>query len=78
MINENAEAIEKIESHLEALKQKMAVMMINRGQDPMLLEELSEKYKLEGNQEYEKFINDKTRFDSKTMIIQAYEEILRD
>lgn len=77
-MNDNAEAIAKIEEHLEKLKNNMAVIMMNKGQDPLMMEELSEKYKLEGNQEYEKFINDKSRFDSKTLIIQAYEEILRD
>lgn len=43
----------------------MTMMMINKGKDPESLEELSMQMRLEGNQEYEKFINDKTRYDSK-------------
>lgn len=76
--NDNAEAITKIEEHLEHLRQKMHVMLMNKGKDPTVLEELYEKCAMEGNQEYERFINDKTRFDSKRLIIEAYEEVLRD
>lgn len=42
------------------------------------MHELSEKYRLEANRDYERFINEKIRFDSKNLIIDAYEEILRD
>lgn len=52
--------------------------MMNKGKNPEFLDELYDKMRMEGNQEYEKFINDKTRYDSKQLIIEAYEEVLRD
>ena len=76
--NDNAEAISKIEDHLGELKSKMNMMMISKGKSPEMLEELFDKMKKEGNEEYERFINDKTRYDSKQLIIEAYEEVLRD
>ena len=48
------------------------------GKNPDNMEDLSNSTRLEAAQEYEKFINDKTRFDSKHLIIEAYEEVLRD
>ena len=41
------------------------------------MEELKESLKKEGFEAYEKFINDKTRHDSKDMIITAYEGVLQ-
>jgi hypothetical protein len=43
----------------------MNFMMMNKGKDPEFLEELHDKMRMEGNTEYEKFINEKTRYDSK-------------
>jgi hypothetical protein len=63
--NDNAEAITKIEDHLSELKSKMNTMMMNKGKDPEFLTELHDKMRMEGNIEYERFINEKTRYDSK-------------
>jgi hypothetical protein len=52
--------------------------MMARGKNPEYMEELHDKYRLEGMQKYEKFINEKTRFNSKEMIIEAYEEVLQE
>lgn len=76
--NDNAEAITKIEDHLSELKSKMNTMMMNKGKDPEFLTELHDKMRMEGNIEYERFINEKTRYDSKQLIIEAYEEVLKD
>lgn len=56
----------------------MGVLLMQKGKQPDVLEEMYEKTKLEGAQKYEEFINDKQRFDSKQLIIEAYEEVLRD
>ena len=40
------------------------------------MEELYDKLRLEGHHAYEAFINDKTRYASKELIISAYEGIL--
>ena len=53
-------------------------MMMEKGQDPDSIEELAEKYALEGTSEYEKFVNQKTRYDSKQLIIEAYEGVLQE
>jgi len=74
--NINGEAIEYIEGHLDELKSRMQLIMMARGKAPDAMEDLQDKMKLEGAQEYEKFVNDKTRFDSKKLIIEAYEEVL--
>ena len=76
--NNNADAIVKIEEHLAMLKGQMSSILMKKGKFEDPLEELYEKTKMEAAQEFEKFINDKTRQDSKQLIIQAYEEILRD
>ena len=34
--------------------------------------------RLEGHQKYEEFVSDKTRFESKKLIIEAYEGVLLD
>ena len=77
-VNINADAIDKIEDHLANLKSKMNYMNMERGLDQDYMEELGDKYRLEGMSEYEKFINDKTRFESKKLIIEAYENILNE
>jgi hypothetical protein len=76
--NINADAIVKIEEHLAMLKGQMSTILMKRGQFEDPLEELYEKTKMQAAEEFEKFINDKTRQDSKQLIITAYEEILRD
>jgi len=75
-VNESELAITKIEDHLEKLKQKQHYMMTQRGEDPDSLEELQEQTKLEGLRLGEEFIADKTRFNSKELIIEAYEGVL--
>ena len=50
--------------------------MHQRGEDPDDLDELKFKMERKGLQEYETFIADKKRFDSKILIIQAYEDLL--
>jgi hypothetical protein len=54
----------------------MAQMLAKKGQDMQEFEELKESLRMEGLKEYEKFIGDKKRFDSKQMIIDAYESVL--
>jgi hypothetical protein len=51
---------------------------MSRGKDIYAMEDLYEKNKLEGMAEYEKFVNEKTRFNSKELIISAYEEVLQE
>ena len=51
-------------------------MMTQKGEDPDDLEEIKYKTEREGLRKYEEFIQDKKRFDSKVMIIQAYEDLL--
>lgn len=77
-VNHNADAIIKIEEHLAGLKSNMMSMLMQKGEDPFKMEELLEQTRLEGHMEYEKFINDRTRFDSKVLIIDAYERILHE
>mmetsp|Transcript_8432 Transcript_8432/g.14118 ORF Transcript_8432/g.14118 Transcript_8432/m.14118 type:complete len:814 (-) Transcript_8432:18-2459(-) len=76
--NNNGDAVRQIEEHLAALKQGMSSLMQSRGEDPGALEELRERLKLEAHMAYEKFVNDKTRFASKELIIEAYEGILTE
>lgn len=40
------------------------------------MEEMYEQYEREGLHEYEKFINDRQRFNNKELIIEAYEGVL--
>lgn len=76
--NDNAEAIVNIEKHLETLKAKQQMMMFQKGLDVEAIERLKEDTKLEGAKKFDEFINDKTRFASKELIIQAYEAVLMD
>ena len=71
------QAIGKIEEHLAELKGKLQVMMLQRGDNPEHMEELRDELKKEGFEAYEKFINDRTKFNSKEMIIEAYEGVLQ-
>jgi vacuolar-type H+-ATPase subunit I/STV1 len=75
-VNESQLAIEKIEAHLEALKSKQYYMMTQLGEDPDDLEELKHKTEREGLRQYEAFIQDKKRHDTKELLIQAYEDLL--
>lgn len=47
-------------------------------QDEDRLEDLRERMKRQAQEEYEKFIADKTRMDGKSLIIEAYEGVLYD
>ena len=76
-VNPSEEAIAKIESHLAELKGKLASMQQQRGEDPEYMDELRESMKKEGFEAYEKFINDRTKNNSKQMIIDAYEGVLQ-
>lgn len=51
-------------------------MMTQNGEDPDDLEEIKYKTEREGLRQYETFIADKKRFDSKQLLIQAYEDLL--
>lgn len=64
-VNESQVCIDKIESHLEDLKKKQYYLMTQMGQDPDDLEEIKYKTERQGLREYEAFIQDKKRFDSK-------------
>lgn len=75
-VNESQVCIDKIESHLEDLKKKQYYLMTQMGQDPDDLEEIKYKTERQGLREYEAFIQDKKRFDSKQLLIQAYEDLL--
>lgn len=75
-VNESEQAISKIEAHLEKLKQKQFHIMNMRGEDPDDLEEIKYQTEREGLRQYEVFIADKKRFDTKEMLIQAYEDLL--
>lgn len=50
--------------------------MMRRGEDPEKLEEMRENCKREALFKYEQFISDKTRFNNKELIVDAYEGIL--
>jgi hypothetical protein len=77
-VNQSQEAIVRIEDHLSKLKAQMETMAFKRGYDLSELEDMREKMKMQAMNEYEAFINDKTRFQSKDLIIQAYESVLTD
>lgn len=51
-------------------------MMVQRGENPEKLEELSENLYREALNKYEKFISNKERFNNKELIIEAYEGVL--
>jgi len=74
--NDNADAIGNIEKHLSFLKIKQQNMMFGRGETLDVMEDLHDKLRLEGHHAYEQFVNDKTRFASKELIIDAYEGVL--
>ena len=76
--DDNAEAITKIESHLETLKAKQQFMMFQQGINPDSIDQMRQDTRLEGHQKYEEFVSDKSRFDSKKLIIEAYEGVLLD
>jgi hypothetical protein len=44
-------------------------MMFQKGLDPESIEQLKQDTRLEGHMKYEEFVNDKTRFASKELII---------
>lgn len=77
-VDKNVEAIEKLETHLSTLRSTMKMLLINQGANPDVLEEMAESTDLErlGRQEYEGFINDKTRYDNNNLIIDAYEGVI--
>ena len=77
-VNKSEEAITKIEEHLFKLKNQMNHMMAERGMDPEDLEDMREELKMKAHMEYEQFVNDKTRFNTKDLIIEAYESVLTD
>jgi len=52
-------------------------MMMN-GKSPDTIDDLYDKLKNEGAAAFERRINDKTRHDSKQLIIEAYEEVLKE
>ena len=76
--DDNAEAITKIEEHLETLKAKQQFMMFQQGINPDSIDQMRQDTRLEGHQKYEEFVSDKTRFESKKLIIEAYEGVLLD
>jgi hypothetical protein len=51
-------------------------MMFQTGKDPEELEEMRNNSRMEGHKAFEQFVNDKTRFNSKELIIGAYEGVL--
>ena len=65
VVDLSADAIEDIERHLASLKQRMAGMQVERGEDLELMEDLSDKMRLAGRTAFETFVNDKTRYESK-------------
>ena len=77
-VDVKADAIEDIEKHLDKLKRRMTAMQVERGEDLELMEELSDKMRLAGHAAFETFVNDKTRYESKQLIIEAYEGILQE
>jgi hypothetical protein len=74
--DEKAEAISKIESHLDELKGKAMMLMMQNGKNPGIMEELHEQTRLEGITAFEKFVAEKKRYESKELIIEAYENVL--
>lgn len=50
--------------------------MYSRGENPEKLEDLKDAMERPGMREYEKFINDKTRYKPNELIIETYEDIL--
>ena len=48
-VNINADAIVKIEEHLEGLKAKMMSLVMQKGGDPFQMEELHEQSELQGH-----------------------------
>jgi hypothetical protein len=56
----------------------MKVMLMGRGKDPNVLEEMYDKCKMDGAHYYEELINNKNREDAKELIISAYEDVLQD
>jgi hypothetical protein len=52
--------------------------MLNRGEDPDKLDEMREDMRIEALKRYEEFVSDKNRYNSKDLIIDAYESILKD
>ena len=77
-VNNSETAITKIETHLASLRSSMKIMLMQRGGNPEVLDELAGNSELErlGMAEYEKFIGDKSRFKDKELIIDAYEGVL--
>ena len=54
----------------------MHQMMMERGENPEKLEDMKENLYRDALNAYEKFISDKTRFNNKELIIDAYEGVL--
>jgi hypothetical protein len=52
--------------------------MLKQGMDPESLKELKHNSYGEGLKAFEEFVNNKTRFASKELIISAYEGVLTD
>mmetsp|Transcript_13206 Transcript_13206/g.20585 ORF Transcript_13206/g.20585 Transcript_13206/m.20585 type:complete len:136 (+) Transcript_13206:2683-3090(+) len=70
--------MKNIEQHLQKLKNQMAKLMSERDEGPEHMDELRNEMQREGLYAYEKFITDKTRFNSKNLIVDAYEGVLMD
>ena len=56
----------------------MQKLMMERGEPLDMQDKLYEQMEREAHFEYERFITDKKRNDSKVMIISAYEGVLSD
>ena len=78
-VHNSETAITKIETHLASLRSSMKMMLMQRGENPEVLEELAGNTELErlGMAEYEKFIGDKKREKDKELIVEAYEGVLQ-
>lgn len=77
--NENAEAVKTIEGYLNELKGRAQALCALKGKNyDDLIDELKPKMERQALDDYEKFINDRTRHDSKVLIIDAYEGLLTE
>lgn len=76
--DDSVEAINNIEKHLHELKMNHTILAIQKGVNPDAMEEMHDDLRLEGHSAFEKFINDKSRFANKELIIEAYEGVLHE
>jgi hypothetical protein len=77
--NENAEAVNTIEGYLNELKGRAKALCALKGKNyDDIIDDIRPKMERQALDEYEKFINDKNRHDSKVLIIDAYEGLLTE